>query len=169
MQLLTYMIPALVVLLVTYFLLSRFFKNESERRKLELKKVNLQVVTPTRLRAYERLTLLLERINPNNMLVHKIESSGSCIDFQATVLSEIRREFEHNASQQVYVSEELWDEITDARDNLIQLVNAASTQCKPDEPAAKLAGIIIEVYNTPEETALDAALHMLKEEIRLLF
>lgn len=169
MELLIYTIPALIVLLVAYFFLSRFFKNESERRELELKKVNLQVVTPTRLRAYERLTLLLERINPNNMLVNKIESSGNCIEFQAVILSEIRREFEHNASQQVYVSEELWDEITDARDNLIQLVNAAASQCKPDEPAAKLAGIIIEVYNTPDETALDAALHTLKEEIKLLF
>ncbi len=169
MELLKYIIPALLVLIVTYLLLHRFFKNENERRSLELKKANLQIVTPTRLRAYERLTLLLERINPNNMLVNKIENTVDYLDFQATILSDIRREFEHNASQQIYVSESLWEDIEEARENLVQLVNAAASQCKLGDPATKLAAIVIEVYNTPEETALDAALRALKDEAKQLF
>ncbi len=169
MELLKYTIPALLVLLAAYFLLHRFFKNEAERRALELKKTNLQLVTPARMRAYERLALLLERINPNNMLINKIEESTTCMDFQASVLSDIRREFDHNISQQIYVSEGLWEDIEDARENLIQLINAASTQCKADEPATKLASIIIEVYNTPEDTALESAMRMLKSEVKQLF
>lgn len=169
MELIKYIIPALLVLLAAYFLLHRFFKNEAERRNLELKKTNLQLVTPARLRAYERLALLLERINPNNMLVNKIEESAGCIEFQTSVLSDIRREFDHNLSQQIYVSEGLWEDIEDARENLIQLINAASSQCKADEPAAKLAGIIIEAYNMAEDTALDAAMRTLKSEVKQLF
>ena len=169
MELLQYTIPALLVLIVAYLLMHRFFKSEDERRTLELQKVNLQILTPTRLRAYERLTLLLERINPNNMLVNKIESSLDCLDFHATILNDIRREFEHNASQQIYVSESLWEDIEEARENLVQLVNASASQCKPGEPATKLANIVVEVYNTPEETALDVALGALKNEVKQLF
>ena len=169
MELLKYTIPAILVLILVYFLMHRFFKNEAKRRNLELKKSNLQIVTPTRMRAYERLALLLERINPNNMLVNKIDESMNCIQFQTSVLSDIRREFVHNISQQIYVSEELWEQIEDARENLIQLINAAATQCKADEPATKLASIIIEAYNMPEDTALNAAMRALKEEVNELF
>ncbi|MFV0392098.1 MAG: hypothetical protein ACK5KP_09495 [Paludibacteraceae bacterium] len=169
MDTLKFIIPVLLVLLVAYYLLYRFFKNESERRELELKKMNLQIVTPTRLRAYERLALFLERINPNNMLVNKFEGSGNCIEFQTAILNDIRREFEHNASQQIYVSEMLWEEIEEVRDDLVQLINSAATQCKPEEPAANLANIVIQVYNTPEETALSIALQTLKEEVKTLF
>lgn len=169
MELLKYTIPALLVLAAAYFLLHRFFKNEAERRALELKKTNLQIVTPARMRAYERLALLIERINPNNMLINKLDESANCIEFQTSVLNDIRREFDHNLSQQIYVSEGLWEDIEDARENLIQLINAASTQCKAEEPAAKLASIIIEVYNTPQDTALDAAMRTLKSEVKELF
>ncbi|NLO70514.1 MAG: hypothetical protein GX102_06150 [Porphyromonadaceae bacterium] len=169
MELLKYIVPALIVLLVTYLILFRFFRNEAERRSLELRKMNLQIVTPTRLRAYERLTLLLERVNPNNMLVRKIESSTNCIEFQSTILNDIRKEFEHNAAQQIYVSESLWEDIEEARENLIQLINSAATQCAPEDPATRLASIIIEVFNTPEETALSAALRNLKAEVSQIF
>lgn len=169
MELLKYTIPAILVLVMVYFLMHRFLKNESERRNLELKKSNLQIVTPTRMRAYERLALLLERINPNNMLVNKIEKSTTCIELQTSILTDIRREFEHNVSQQIYVSEVLWEQIEDARENLTQLINAASTQCKANEPATKLAAIIIDAHNSLEDTALAAAMRSLKSEVKELF
>ncbi len=128
-----------------------------------------KVVTSTRLRAYERLTLLLERINPNSLLVNHTEAGMSCIALQSKLLNEVRREFEHNASQQIYVSELLWEELSEARESLTQLINSCAAQCKPDEPAQKLASMILEIYNTPEETAISAALRHLKEEVKELF
>ena len=168
MEILKYTLPALLVVLVVYILLYQLFRNEREKRESELKKASLPVVTSTRLRAYERLTLLLERMNPNNMLVNSTDLSQTCIEFQTSLLSTLRREFEHNSSQQIYVSQLLWEEIDDARDNLIQLINICAAQCRADEPASKLATIIVEVFNTPDETALDAALRLLKTEVKEL-
>ena len=168
MEILKYSIPTLLVVMVAYILLYQFFKTEREKRDVELKKENMPVITSTRLRAYERLTLLLERMNPNNMLVNTTASYQTCLDLQANLLTTIRREFEHNYSQQIYVSELLWEEIVEARENLIQLINTCAAQCKADEPASKLATIIVEVFNIPDETALDAALRTLKAEVKEL-
>ncbi len=169
MEILKYTLPALIVVIVVYVLLYQLFRMEREKRDTELRKANLPIITPTRLRAYERLTLLLERVNPNNMLIQKTEINENCLQLQTKLLNDIRREFEHNTSQQIYVSAALWEEIDNARDNLLQLVNTCAIQCNADEPAAKLATIIIEVYNTPDETALSAALQSLKSEVKDLF
>ncbi len=168
MEILKYTIPVLLVVLAVYVLLYQLFKSEREARESELKKTALPLITSTRLRAYERLALLLERMNPNNMLVNNTAPDQNCLELQANLLATIRREFEHNSSQQIYVSELLWEEINEARENLIQLINTCAAQCKTDDPAAKLAGIILEVFNTPEDTALDAALRLLKSEVKQL-
>lgn len=168
MEILKYTIPAFVVLIVVLPLIYQLLKAEREKRETEIKKAGLPVITTTRLRAYERLTLLLERMNPNNMLVNNTEPNQTCLELQTNLLTNIRREFEHNSSQQIYVSEILWEEIDDARENLIQLINTSAAQCKADEPASKLATIIVEVFNTQEETALNAALRTLKKEVKEL-
>ena len=168
MEILKYTIPALLVVLVVYILLYQLFKMERQARETELKKTALPLITSTRLRAYERLTLLLERINPNNLLINSTAPDQTCLELQSELLATIRREFDHNTSQQIYVSELLWQEIDEARENLIQLINTCSAQCKADEPATKLANIIVEVFNTPEDTALNAALRMLKDEVKKL-
>ncbi len=169
MEILKYTLPALLVVLISYILLHYLFKNERERRELEYRKANLGVITPTRLRAYERLALLLERINPNSFLIKITEAEQNCMELQSSILKMIRSEFEHNSSQQIYVSEFLWGEIDDARENLIQLINTCASQCEATEPATKLASIILEVYNTPDETALSVALRDLKAEVKELY
>lgn len=168
MEILKYSIPTLLVVLVISILLYQLFKTEREKKDAELKKERIPLITSTRLRAYERLTLLLERMNPNNLLVNNSGNVETCLELQANLLATVRREFEHNSSQQIYVSEMLWDEINDARENLIQLINTCAKQCKADESATKLATIIVEVFNTPDETALDAALRSLKAEVKEL-
>ena len=60
-EILKYILPALVVLGATYVVLSKQLANEADRRNFELRKLNVNQITPVRLRAYERLTLLLER------------------------------------------------------------------------------------------------------------
>ncbi len=59
LEILKYILPALVVLGATYVVLSKQLANEADRRNFELRKLNVNQITPVRLRAYERLTLLL--------------------------------------------------------------------------------------------------------------
>ncbi|MBP1637899.1 MAG: hypothetical protein H6Q18_688 [Bacteroidetes bacterium] len=166
MEILKYTIPALLVILVSYLLLYQLFRNETERRNFELKKANLSTITPIKLRAYERLMLLMERIHPISLLLNKVEAGMSCVELHGILLNDIRREFEHNASQQIYVSNELWEDIKNAYENLIQLINTCASQCNAEEPASKLATMIIKIYETADETALDVAKQALKNEVK---
>jgi uncharacterized protein with PhoU and TrkA domain len=103
------------------------------------------------------------------MLMHQIGKVQSYLDLQTTLLEEIKREFEHNVTQQIYVGEEIWEELINARENLIQLINVAASQCNANDSATKLATIIIEAYNMPDITPIDNVLHLIKEEVKDLF
>lgn len=168
-EILKYILPALLVLATAYLMLNKLFKNEEDRRNYELKKIDLPIITPVKLRAYERLTLLLERTKPTTMLLNKVEPDMNCLDLHRILLNDIRREFEHNVSQQIYISNEVWELIKNAHENMLQLVNICASQCRGDEPATKLAEMIIQIYNNKEETALATAEQALKEEVKRLF
>ncbi len=162
-------IPALLVLITAYILLDKMLKNDEKRRNFELQKKNTTATTPLRLRAYERLMLVLERTTPNNVVLEVIKSEMTCFDLQAQLLATIRQEFGHNASQQIYVSSELWTAIRATQESLIKLINICATQCVPTAPAPELAEKIIQVYAQSEQTPGEIATELLKKEVRALF
>lgn len=161
-------IPAVLVVIMAYLLIEKLLKGEEARRNFEITKLNQPLLTPIKLRAYERLMLLLERITPHNMLLSKVEPNMMAFELQNVLLSDIRKEFEHNYSQQIYISTELWETIKSAQENTIQLINLCSSQCTAQDNAAKLATMIIKIYDSKEETALDVAKTALKNEVNNL-
>ncbi len=92
-------IPALLVLITAYVLLDMMFKNEAKRRFFEINKKNISIITPIRLRAYERLILVLERTTPNVLILSVSKPGMSNFDLHAQLLSSVRDEFSHNFSQ----------------------------------------------------------------------
>ena len=121
-----------------------------------------------RLQAYERLALVLERTTPNAMILNTINPGMNCIDLQKELMSSIRNEFSHNLSQQIYVSDELWNSIKVVQETLLKLVISCSAQFPPTNAATDLAEQIIQVYASAEQTPTEYALTKLKEEVRQL-
>lgn len=158
-------IPAALVIAIAYMLIDKLLKNEEQRRNFELLKQNQPTIITIKLRAYERLMLLLERITPHSILLSKIEANMSVMELQNTLLNDIRKEFEHNYSQQIYISSDLWDAIRNAQENIFQLINLCSAKCDGEDSASTLATLIIQVYDSQQETALDFAKSKLKEEV----
>ena len=78
-------------------------------------------------------------------------------------------EFDHNASQQIYVSNELWVLVKLTKESLLQLVNTCAATVDQQGPALKLAEVIISAYNYTPNPPTEQALTRLKEEIQLLF
>lgn len=79
-----------------------------------------------KLQAYERLSLLMERIAVQNMMLRQPAGTMTSQQYTASLLFTIREEFEHNVTQQVYVSDQLWQIILQARDNVSQLIIRAA-------------------------------------------
>lgn len=169
MQFVYVIIPALLVLITAYLLIDRLLRSEVKRRDFDLRKVSLTTITPTRLRAYERLMLLLERTIPTTLVVNTIKPTMTSMELHSLLISTIRQEFAHNVSQQIYVSNELWGQIRVAQESLVQLINGSASNFSANEPAVNLAELIIKVYSRSENSPSELAIAKLKAEVRMLF
>src|SRR5688500_18713150 len=111
LELLKYTVPALVVFLTAFMVLYIFMKKEYRLKSMELRMANRKDVLPMRFNAFERLSLFLERISFSNLLPRIRKADMTSTELHYAIISNIRMEFEHNISQQIYVSPQLWDMI----------------------------------------------------------
>jgi hypothetical protein len=162
-------LPALIVFLTAYFLFRDMLENAQKEREFEFRVKNSGKVTPVRLQAYERLALVLERISPESMLMRLSPHEISASAYHQQLLAQIRQEFEHNLSQQIYVSPMLWETIRSARENLIGIINSSAEEVGPDAPALLLSKKIIENYIGEDNQPIVNAMNELKKEIGKLF
>ena len=155
--------PSLITGLIAYYFFKEHTKNEDGRRRYLLKK-DLQVsALPTRLQAYERLSLFLERISPNKLLIRIPVKSLNKANYESLLIQTIEQEIEHNLSQQIYVSDKCWNIISAAKNATIQLIRKASMNEKTDT-ANKLREVIL-TEMIERRAPSDAALAFIKEEV----
>lgn len=156
-------IPSLITGIIAYYFFKEHTKNEDGRRRFLLKK-DLQVTAmPLRLQAYERMALLLERISPSKLLIRMSPKSSSKADYEALLIQSIEQEFEHNLSQQIYISDKCWSIVTTAKNATIQLIRKAGMSDKTDS-ANKLREVIL-TEMMERRSPSDAALSFIKEEV----
>lgn len=167
-EVLKYCVPALIVLLATWIVMHKLFSNEEQKREWELKRLAQKEISPIRLRAYERLALMLERTQPEHLLIDLDVSGMTIQQLQQRLLQTIRLEFDHNMSQQIYVSEPVWDKIMMARGQMLTFVTAMAVQLPKGSTALDYAKVMLTAYNTNGETANEAALRALKAEAATL-
>lgn len=169
LEIIKYTLPALIVFLTAFVLIRGFIRAEEQRREKEISESSQKTVLPIRLQAYERLALLLERISPESLVMRVNQPGMTARQLQNELIASIRAEFEHNLSQQVYVSNEGWELIRTARSNVISLVNAAADQVKEDATALTLSQKIFEQVMQLKSSPVQEALEFLKAEIRELY
>lgn len=166
MEILQNILPALLVLLTAYLLIDKLLKSDEKRRNYDLQKENTKITTPLRLRAYERLMLVLERTAPAILVMNAVNPSITNQELHQLLLSSIREEFSHNVSQQIYVSNELWSYMRSAQESLVRLINTCASKCDPKAPSSDLGELIIRIYSESEQTPSELAQEKLKNEVR---
>jgi len=163
------LLPAAAVLYAMYLTVKSFLDREMTQKMVEIKLKNTDTVLPIRLQAYERICLFLERITPNNLIIRLNQSDFSAREFQHVLLSEIRQEYSHNISQQVYVSNEAWEYVVSAKEGIISTINQAAEAVEDNAKSIDLAKKIFEISMEKETDPTAHALAKIKEEIRHFF
>jgi len=163
------LIPAVLMLYLAYLLVRMYVNKEIEMRKLEIRNRSIDNVLPLRLQAAERITLLLERISPQNLLVRLSSPHMPARDLHQSLLRDIRDEYNHNVAQQVYLSPAVWDLVRNAKEDLIVTINDAAGEMKLDSTALELSKKIFEKYVNKPVDPLAHALTELKTEMQRLF
>lgn len=163
------LIPASIVLYAAYLLVRSFIQKEIDLKKLEIRGRSIETVLPNRLHAYERMTLFLERMLPQNLLVRLNTSAMPAREFHQLLLAEVRNEYNHNVSQQVYIGEEVWELIKSAKEDLIMTINDSASELSSEATSLDLAKKIFEKTIGKPADPLAHALSRLKQEIQRTF
>lgn len=144
---------------------------ELTRAQLEndRKKEKEKTMTGIKLQAYERMTLFLERINLSNLLTRVRVPGQKSGDLHAKLLRSIREEYEHNMSQQLYISDRAWEMIKAAKEDIIRTVNMAAAKVKQDDDAAMLAKELLTAELESGSNPVDKALAGLKKDMKDTF
>ncbi|MFL9843353.1 DUF7935 family protein [Flavobacterium rhizosphaerae] len=142
LQIIFYILPALITGLVSYHFFKMHVDNEAGRRRYAIHKEAQKAALPIRLQAYERLVLFLERIDPAKLLIRITPQSSNKHDYENYVIGQIEQEYEHNLTQQIYISAESWDIITTAKNTTIQIIRKTNMSDKVDT-ANKLREVML--------------------------
>jgi hypothetical protein len=168
-DLLKILLPSALVLYAMYLTVTAFLKKQFDEKQHEQRRKQVEVALPIRLQAYERMCLFLERISPNNLIVRMNGTATRAIEFQQILMQEVREEFNHNLSQQVYMSHEVWEQIRGAQQEVITLINQAAVEVAPDATPLELSKKIFEKIIQENRNPTMNALKLVKAEIQREF
>jgi hypothetical protein len=163
--LMVYCIPALVTGVIAFLFFREHTDNENNRRNFILKESIQKESLPIRLQAYERLTLFLERISPQNLLKRVSPISQEVEDYKSLLIQTVEQEYEHNLSQQIYVSDPCWRIVSAAKNSTIQTI--VSFNNKDVSTANDIRPLLLDILLNNEVTA-EMALNFLNEEVSIL-
>ncbi|MCU0350811.1 MAG: hypothetical protein MUF43_08280 [Flavobacterium sp.] len=167
LEIAAYTVPALITGGVAYFVLQSFFKNEENRRRFELLKENQKQALPIRLQAYERMVLFLERINPPQLLLRVAPISSDKHDYATILIHSIQTEFEHNLTQQVYVTAPTWEVVMKAKNSIVQMIRQKSVEEEIVSAEKLREAILIDLTQNESPSAI--AISYLKEDLKKVF
>ncbi len=168
-ELVKILVPASIVLYGAYLLVRMFIQKEINLKKLEVRGKTIETLLPNRLQAYERMALFLERISPQNLLVRLSTTGMTSKEFHQLLLSEIRNEYNHNVAQQVYITEDVWNLIKNAKEDLILSINDAAGEMSMESTSLDLSRKIFEKSINKQVDPIAHALTELKKEIQQTF
>jgi len=161
-------VPAALVLYASYLTLNTFLKGQLEQKALAKQAEKQQITLPLRLQAYERMAMFLERISPENLVIRVNQGDLSAQALQQLLLSEIRNEYNHNLSQQVYISHNLWQAILRAKEETNAVINESAGSLEENASSIDLARLLFSHLGQQAEDPIAIALQLLKEEAQQL-
>jgi hypothetical protein len=168
LEILKYTLPSLIVFATAYFMLKRFLDEKQNRAILQAKVDATKQMLPIKMQAYERLVLLLDRIDPSSLLMRIHKPGMSAKQLQNEMLQNIRNEFDHNSTQQLYVSTEVWNRVTTTKDGIVQLVNLSAEKMHEKSTGLDLSKVLIEIIARSGVHPTKEALEVVKNEARRL-
>jgi len=166
-EIIAYCLPALITGATAYYVFDLHIKSETNRKNFQARKENQKQILPLRLQAYQRMTLFLERIDPNKLLLRITPNSQNKQEYENLLILHIEQEFEHNLAQQIYISDNCWNVIKTVKNTIIQTIRKTNRNQEIDSADKLRQTILTDLLNAPSPTNI--ALSVIKKEVSELF
>jgi hypothetical protein len=168
MELLILVIPSIVIFLTVYFLFKKFFEGQLRMKMMDVTQDKKSETITLKIQAYERLLLFCERIQIPTLLLRATKSDSSAKAAASTMVLMIQQEYEHNVTQQLYVSDKLWEIIQLAKNQMIEIVSQVVASIPENASVDELRGALMDYYNKEDRTPIETAKLAIKREAGLL-
>ena len=163
-----YVLPAVIVLIGVNLVVKKFMIGETKRRQLDIYRNGLEITLRLRLQAYERLAMFLERIQPRTLIPRVYIAGMTVNDLQRALIQSIQAEFDHNLSQQIYITPKLWNTIRGVKEQEQGMINQIAATLNPEHSAKELHKKILDFVMTTEALPVEVALDILHEEAKIV-
>lgn len=162
-------VAGLIIVLAVFYLIKPYLDRLEKQQLIGLKQNQHHEALLLRLQAYERLVLFIDRINPVNLLVRLNDHSYSAGELHYLVLTEIRNEYQHNVTQQVYVSNTAWEILQRVKNDTTSLVNSAIKALPLQASGLDFGKLILEQISRMESNPYEIATALIRNEAGQLF
>lgn len=167
-DILKFIIPAIIVFSATYIMMRQFLEEDYKKKLLELKEKNAGTITPIKLQAYERLTILLERIAPDNLVMMLSQPRQTATELRLQIINQVSEEFNHNISQQIYISSQAWELIKIIREHVLTIVDDSYRSLPENSKGTDLGKAILNELMNQKNHPTRGGIEFLKKEIALV-
>ena len=146
----------------------KFQKKTKEENSHQKKRINNsnELNINLRMQAYERLTMLLERTDPCRLVLLIDKSEKDINKIELALLNSLVSEYEYNISQQVYVSDNLWNMITISKNKSAAIISSVKNSLSKNSNGTEFFNAMKLVLDNQETTPSKLALTYLKKEVR---
>ena len=169
LDILKYTVAGMGVIWIAFYLFKPYLDRSENIQLIELKKTISSQTLPLRLQAYERVVLFIERVNPANMLIRLNGTAYSAAELHTLVVAEIREEYQHNVTQQLYVSTRAWGVTKRIKDDTLSIITNAIKALPENGTGLELSKLILAQLGNLENNPYDIALNMIKQDMEELF
>jgi hypothetical protein len=169
LDILKYSLAGIGVVWVAFYLIKPYLDRDEKLQLLEFRKSISNQTMPLRLQAYERLVLFIERINPANMLIRLNATAFTAVELQSLIVEDIRSEYQHNITQQIYVTTRAWGVVKLVKDDTLNIVANAVKSLPADASGLDLSKTILGYLSQLEDNPYDVAAGRLRKDLEELF
>ena len=156
-------------LIGVYYILRSDIQSFFNLKEAELNKESRAHLLPLRLQAHERLIIFTDRINPANLLVRLHQQGIGISTLQVGILNEVKSEYQHNITQQLYVDSVTWNVVRKLKDDTIAMINNAVDGFPADANGIELSKAILTHMASIDENPYDLTIELIKKDIQRLF
>ena len=155
-----------VITLLSFYFLNRKLDLLMKKPVQEKQPVgNNQQLVVLKIQAYERILLYVERIDMEGLVMRTFLPEMTVQQLQAALLRTIREEFEHNTTQQLYVTEQAWESIKAARALILAFIAQACKELSPSDNGMQLAQALFACVQDKETYTFDKFPLIIKREM----
>ena len=169
LEVLKFTLAGIGIVMVAFYMAKPYLENREKLQLLDLKKSASAQTLPLRLQAYERVVLLIDRVNPANLLPRLNATAYTAAELHSIIVSEVRNEFQHNVTQQLYVSGRAWQLVKRIKDDTLNLVNNVSKSLPEEASGLDFSRAILSHLSKLETDPYDTAVSMIRTDLEELF